>query len=68
MQNSKTEDVYEDFLKDKEISEFSNYLTKLKYYNDSNKLVIRQMKDETSDVAIEKFVGLKSKDILVFGR
>ena len=68
MQNSKTEDVYEDFLKDKETSEFSNYLTKLKYYNDSNKLVIRHMKDETSDVAIEKFVGLKSKDILVFGR
>ena len=33
----KTEDVYEDFSKDKEMFDFSNYLAKSKYYDDSNK-------------------------------
>ena len=32
-----------------------------KYYDDSNKLVIAKMKDETSNVAIEEFIGLKPK-------
>ena len=32
--------------------DFSNYSTKLKYYDDSNKLVIGKMKDETGGVAI----------------
>ena len=41
--------------------DFSNYLTKSKYYDDLNKLVIGKMKDETGGVAIEKFVELKSK-------
>ena len=40
---------------------FSNYSTKSKYYDDSNKLVVGKMKDETSDVAIEEFVGLNAK-------
>ena len=35
----KTEDVFEDFSKDKEIFDFSNYSAKSKYYDDSNKLV-----------------------------
>ena len=39
----------------------SNYFTKSKYYDDSNKLVIWKMKDETGGVAIEEFVGLKPK-------
>ena len=40
----------------------SNYLTNSKYYdNNSNKLVIGKMKDETGGVAIEEDVGLKSK-------
>ena len=34
----KTEDVYEGFSKDKEILNFSNYLAKWKYFDDSNKL------------------------------
>ena len=34
------ENVYEDFSSNKEIFYFSNYLTKSKYYDDSNKLVI----------------------------
>ena len=36
----KTEDAYEDFSTDKEMFDFSNYSTKSKYYDDSNKLVI----------------------------
>ena len=39
--------------------DFSNYSPKSKYYDDSNKVVVRKMYDETGDVAIKKFVGLK---------
>ena len=39
----KTEDVFEDFSKDKEIFDFSNYSAKSKYYDDSNKLVVDKM-------------------------
>ena len=41
--------------------DFSDYSTKSKYYDYSNKLVIGKMKDKTGSVAIEKFVELKSK-------
>ena len=61
MYEIKTEDVYEDFSFDKEIFDFSNYGTKSKYYDDSNKLVIGKMKDEIGGVPIEEFVGLKPK-------
>ena len=61
MYEIKTEDVYEDFSSDKKIFDFSNYSTKSKYYNNSNKLVTVNMKDETGGVAIEKFVRLKPK-------
>ena len=44
--------------------DFSNYLTKSKYYN-SNKLVVGKMKDEAAGLAIEEFVGLK-QEIFVF--
>ena len=40
---------------------FSNYSTKSKYYNNSNKSVIGKMKDETGSVAIEEFVRLEPK-------
>ena len=43
---------------DKEMFDFSNYLTKSKYYDNSDKLVVGRMKDETAGVAIETFVGL----------
>ena len=61
MYEIKIEDVYKDFNSNKEMFDFSNYLTKSKYYGDSNKLLIGKMKDETGGVAIEKFVGLKTK-------
>ena len=40
----KTEDVYKDFSNDKKMFDFSNYSTKSKYYDNSNKLVVGKMK------------------------
>ena len=57
----KTEDVPGDFGSDKEMFDFSNFSTKWKYDDDSSKLVIWKMKDETGGVAIEEFVWLKPK-------
>ena len=54
MYEIKTEDVYEDFSNNKEMFDFSNYSTKSKDYDASNKLVIGKMKDETGGVAIEE--------------
>ena len=56
MYEIKTDDVYEDFSNDKEMFDFSNYSTKSKYYDNSNKLVIGKMKDETAGVVIEDFL------------
>ena len=53
MYEIKTEDVYEDFSNDKEMFDSSNYSIKSKYYDNSNKLVIRKMKGETAGVAIK---------------
>ena len=38
-----------------------NYMTKSKYYYDSNKLVVGKMKDKTGGVASVEFFGLKPK-------
>ena len=56
----KIEDVCEDFSKDKEMFDFGNYSAKPTYYNDSNKLVVGKMKDETAGVVVKQFVGLNS--------
>ena len=61
MYEIKTEDVYKGFSNNKEMFHFSNYSTKSKCYDNSNKLVAGKMKDETAGVAIEEFVGLKPK-------
>ena len=61
MYEIKTEDIYEDFSSDKEMFDFSNYLSESKYYDNSNKLGIGKMQDETRGVAIEECVGLKPK-------
>lgn len=37
----------------------SNYSTNSKHYDDSNKLVIRKMKDETGGVELAEFRGLR---------
>ena len=43
MYATKTEDVCEDFSNNKEMFDFSNYLTKSKYYDDFNKLIFRKI-------------------------
>ena len=61
MYEIKTDDVYEDFSSHKEMFDFSNYSTKSKCYDNSNKLVIGKKKDKTGGVATEGFVWLKPK-------
>ena len=61
MYEIKTKDVYEDFSKDREIFDFSNYSTKSKYYDSSNKSIAGKMKNETGVVAIKKSVRYKPK-------
>ena len=61
MYEIKTKDIWEQFSSDKEMFDFSNYLAKLKYCGNANKLVIEKMKNETGGVAIEEFVGLNPK-------
>ena len=41
--------------------DFSNYSLKSKYYDDSNKLVVGKIKNETGRATIKEFVGLKPK-------
>ena len=41
--------------------DFSNYSTKSKYHDDSNKLVIGKMNHETALVEVKGFFGLKPK-------
>ena len=43
------------------MSYFSNYSSKSKYYDNSNKLKLGKMKDETAGAVIEEFVGLNPK-------
>ena len=61
MYEIKIQDVYEDFSNDKEMFDFSNYSAKSNYYDNSNKLVVGKMEDETADLAIKEFVELKPK-------
>ena len=49
------------FRDDKQVLDWRNSIPKSKYYDNSSKLMDRKMKDETGNVAIEEFVGLKSK-------
>ena len=65
MYEIKIEDVYEDFSSNKEKFDFSSYSTKSKYYDNSNKLVIRKMKDETWGVVVEEFLKPKMYSFLV---
>ena len=51
----KTEEIYKDISSNKEMFDFSNYLTKSKYFDNSNKLRVGKMKDETAGVAIGEF-------------
>ena len=48
MYGNKTEDIYEDFSINKEMFDFSNYLVKSKYYDNSKKLLLEKIKLEKS--------------------
>ena len=61
MYEIKTGNVCEDFSNDIEMFDFSNYSTNSNYYDNSKKLVVGKMKDETTGIAIENFFGLKPK-------
>ena len=61
MYEIKTEDVYPDFSNNKEMFDFNNYSTKSKYYDNSNKLVVGNIKDETAGAGIKEIVGLIQK-------
>ena len=57
----KSENVYEEFLKWRDLFDFSNYPKDSKFFNETNKNVIDKMKDEFAGVIVNEFVGLKSK-------
>ena len=48
-----TENVYEDFSKNKKLFDFNNYSAQSKCYDDSNRSVVLKMKNEMGGVAIE---------------
>ena len=60
----KSEDLYEEFSKDKHLFDFSNVSKDSKFYNNENEMVVSKMKVVYKGIPINKFVGLKSKCIL----
>ena len=57
----KSENIYKDFYKWKNLFDFSNSSKDSTFYDDTNKKFIGKMKDEYGDVIIDQFIGLKSK-------
>ena len=57
----KSKNVYEEFFKQKDLFDFSNYSKDSKFFNETNKKVIGKMKDEFGGIIITEFAGLKSK-------
>ena len=57
----KSENIYEDFYRQKDLFDYSNYSKDSKFFDESNKKVIGKMKDEFGGIIIDEFVGLKSK-------
>ena len=53
------DDIYEDFYKNKNLLDFSDYLEDSKYFDPFNKSVIGKMKDKVKGKIISEFVGLK---------
>ena len=59
-----SENGFDNFGKNKEMLDLSNYSAKSKYYYDSNVLAVGKIKDEMVHIAGEVFLGLKSNSIL----
>ena len=57
----KSENVYEGFFKWKYLFDFSNYSKDSQFFDETNKKVIGEIKDEFGRVIVIEFVGLKSK-------
>ena len=57
----KSENVYEEFFRWKDLFDFSNYPKDSKFFNETNKKIIGKMKDELGEAIEEEFVRLKSK-------
>ena len=57
----KSENIYEEFFKWKNLFDFSNYPKDSKFFDETNKKVIGKMKDEFGGVIVDEFVRLKSK-------
>ena len=56
----KSENVYKEFYKCKNLFDFSNYSKDSTFFNDTNKKVIGKMKDEYGGAIIDQFIGQKS--------
>ena len=57
----KSEKVYKEFFKWKDLFDFSNYSKDSRFFDETNKKVIGNMKDQFGGVIVDEFVGLKSK-------
>ena len=53
----KSEDVYEEFFKQKHFFDFSNYLKDSKFFDKTNKEVIGKMKDESEGKILMSLLG-----------
>ena len=56
----KSENVYEELFKWKDLFDFSHYSNDSKFFDKTNKKIIGKMKDEFGGVIVDEFVGLKS--------
>ena len=57
----KSEYVYEEFYKWKDLFDFGNYSEDSKFFDESNNKLFGKMKDEYGGLIIDEFIGLKSK-------
>ena len=57
----KSENVYEEFFKWKDLFDFSNYPKDSKFFDETNKNFIGKMKDKSVGKIIDEFLGLKLK-------
>ena len=56
-----TEDVYQNFWKDKKKSDNSDYPESSPYFDKTNKKVLGKFKDEALGIPVTEFIGLRSK-------
>ena len=57
----KSDNIYKEFYKWKNLFDSSNYSKDSTFYDDTNKNVIGKMKDEYGGAIIDQFIRLKSK-------